>query len=677
MITPSDISAKSTHDLWVDARQFTITISRPTPTTIKLDIQRPMMLEVTDGAVVLLSNKPISTSNHPRDGFQYTANLNPDNNPSWFDWPIDPGVGVNDPQNSIGSAKVVGAYYGILNQPFPETESTEANATVSGFPASFRTFSIIIEDTNPTTIYYASVHAASNVLQYYPLGVQSYALDAASAHKSPGAYTGNIPSYSSAPTAPTPGMVYHDQALNIIQYFDNDSGAWIPTRSDSIVSGAYNPGILGQVYLYAANQMKLFNGKVWVDITSSIIPPLNPWVVGDPVLPPIFQSNLKVRASAMPGLPAFMPFSRMTAGTVTPTAPYIGEFFYDFVIERLHYWDGFSWVYPNSTNTLFLNGVSEVPAFVTPITIESELLRAPYVGQLFYNTTSQHLNAWNGAAWNKVNTDQEGVTSSDKVSIGKDGSYDERIRLIKVLNSQMGWPQLCVELQEEQFNIAIDNALDNYRQLSSGAYRRGFVLYKLIPGQQKYYLNSAIDKTDHIVDIHKIHRMGSLGVHGGGPNDVWAHAFAQQFYNLAAGGGSILSTHLVAAYGEELNRLFAGDLMYQWDEQSHELLITRAIRGYETVVIEAMLERSEQELLQDRWCKQYIQNWSLAELKMTLGLIRSKFASGTPGPGGTINLNGELLVSEARQDMVQLKEELLNYEYGGHIGMGNVSFLIG
>jgi len=644
MITPSDISAKTTHDLWVDARQFSIELTRPAtaPTTLEIKVTRPTILDVTDGAVVLLSEKPISSDNYPSDGSQYVALT------TW----TAPGNTVT--ANHIGQAQVIGAYYGILNTPFPGAETTESNATVTGYPASFQTFTITVTGTDPNKIYYASVHAASNVLQYYPIGVQSYPLEGSQIERGSSAYTGNIPVYATAPTTPTPGMVYFDKQLNLVQYYDAFSGSWIPTRSDSIVSGPYNPGMLGQVYLYANNQLMVFNGREWVQATSA---------------------NMKLRTPTT--TTGWSALARMTAQIYRPEIAVIGEMFYDYTLERIQYWDGTQWVFPNQSNVLFNPGTGDVPAFVTPITLEPELLRAPYIGQLFYNTTSRQLNAWNGVSWNKVNTDQEGAPSTSKISIGDDGSYDARIQLIKVLNAQMGWPQLCVELQEEQFNIAIDNAIQNYRQLSSGAYRRGFILFKLIPNQQMYYLNNAADKTDHIVDIHKIHRMGPLGVYGGGPNDVWAQAFAQQYYDLAAGGGDILSTHLVAAYGEELSRLFAGDLMFQWDEQSHELFITKAIRGYETVIIEAMLERSEQELLNDRWCCQYIQNWALAELKMMLGLIRSKFASGTPGASGTINLNGELLVSEARQDMTELKEELLNYEYGGQVGLGNVSFLIG
>jgi hypothetical protein len=63
---------------------------------------------------------------------------------------------------------------------------------------------------------------------------------------------------------------------------------------------------------------------------------------------------------------------------------------------------------------------------------------------------------------------------------------------------------------------------------------------------------------------------------------------------------------------------------------------------------------------------------------MQLGIIRSKYSSGTAGATGNITMNGELLISEANQDMAQLKEACLsNFEFGGHVGQGNCSFLIG
>lgn len=631
---PLDVSAETTHDLWVESRKFKIDISRPTPTSIKLTITRPKNLRVVDGCVVMLSKEPIKLTDYPQDGTQYEGSA---------DWAAPKDI-------MMGGAYVVSSYHGILNEPMPLSDTGDAG--VDPKSANY-VFTVTIENTDPTQIYYGSVFGASNVLQYYQIGVQSYPLEGSMLEKAVGNYAGNIPSYPVAPTNPTHCTVYHDQGLNLVMFYDGKQGVWIPTRSDTIISGDYNPGTLGQAYLLSGTGLKLFDGLKWVDAT---------------------PTNLRIRNSTN----GWTPFNSSRSGIERPDLPEIGAFFYSYTLQRYEVWNGAEWIQPGPANSLFTSHDGQmVPAFISPVTVEPEILRAPALGELFYNKTAKALNAWDGTSWNKVNTDQEGAPLSDKVAIGNDGSYDERIRLIKVLAGQMGWPAQCVELKEEQFNIAIDNALDTYRQLSDHAYKRSFMIYKLIPNQQTYFLNSAIDKSDSIVDIHKVHRLGPMGVYGGTANDIWSQAFAQQFYNLAAGGGDMLSTHLIASYSEDLSRMFAGALMYQWNESTRELYFTRAIQGNETVIIECMCERTEQELLSDRWCKQFLQNYALAEVKMMLGMIRSRFSSGTPGAGGTITLNGELLIAEARQDMTELREQLLNYEYGGMIGNGNCSVLFG
>ena len=630
--SPLDISAQTTHDLWVESRKFHIEIARPTPTSIKLTVSRPKNLRVVDGCVVMLSTSAFKPTDYPQDGTQYEGSA---------DWTAPADV-------MMGGAHVIEAFNGILNNPMPLSDTGDAGVD----PKSTQyVFTVTIENTEPGQIYYASVYGVSNVLQYYQLGVQSYPLEGSMLEKSVGNYAGNIPSYPVAPANPGHCHVYHDQGLNLVMFYDGKQGVWIPTRSDTIVSGEYNPGTLGQVYLLSASQLMIFDSKNWVNAT---------------------PQNVKVKTSSG----GWASFVSSRAGIERPDSPEHGVFFYSYTTQRYEYWDGANWLQPVKTNTLFVEADGNmVPAFIAPPTVEPERLRAPDIGELFYNTNTKSLNAWDGVTWNKVNTDQEGTPLTDKVAIGNDGSYDERIRLVKILAGQMGWPAQCVELQEEQFNIAIDNALDTYRQLSDHAYNRRFMLYKLIPNQQLYFLNSATDKSDSIVDVHKVHRLGPLGVYGGTANDIWSQAFAQQFYNLSVGGGDMLSTFLIQSYSEDLTRMFAGDLMFQWSESTRELYFTRAIRGYETVVIECMCERTEQELLSDRWCKQFIQNYALSEVKMMLGMIRSKFSSGTPGAGGTITLNGELLIAEARQDQTELREQLLNYEFGGNIGNGNCSFL--
>ena len=622
-----DLTQSTTHDLWVEARNFDLAISRPTPTSIQLTITRPIKDTVAlDGAVLLLSTKTITPNEYPQDHEQYTPDL----------------VCGSTSASMVGSAQVVAFWSNIQGIPFPVgTPSADGETTV---------WSVTVTGTNPNQLYYASVHGASNVLQYYPIGIQSYPLEASTVEMESSSYTGSIPSLPSAPTSPAPGFVYFDQQLKVVQYWDADRGVWIPTRTDSMLTGATNPGTPGQTYLFiGTTTLKTFNGKIWVNCDST---------------------NLQVRDSTS----AFHPMGTVSTGTKFPETPGLGDFFYDYTSQRIAYWNGMVWQAPSASNTLFQSGSVMMPAFTVPFQVEGIEIITPYAGLLFYNTSARVLNVWTGSQWIQANTDQQGNAISDKIGIGNEGTYDGRIRLIKILKSQLGWPAQCIELTEEQFNVAIDNALDTYRQLSVGAYERRFILMLMQTDQQVYYLNSPVDHTDAIVTVHKIHRLNILGANSmNWDTNVYFQTFLSQYYS--SGYTDILSIHLLHTLSEEFSRIFAGDMMFTWNEARRELSVHRRISRNEKVVLEVELERSEQELLQDRWCKQFLQNWALAECKEYLGMIRSKYTSGTPGAAGTITLNGDTLLAEARQDFTELKEALLNYEYQ-NAEHGNVAFLM-
>lgn len=623
----------STHDLWVAARKFDIDISRPTPTTALLKVRRPAidtsehLTSIVDGAIVLFGTKPLTPKSYPNDGEQYVNTSTVFGTPS-----VD----------TIDGFQVVGFYSNALSIPFP-AETLSADGT------QFE-FELTITGLSSNTIYYASVHACTNVLQYYPFGIQSYPLESSRIEKDSSSYAGSIPALPSAPLSPTPGMVYFDQSLNSVQYWDSTYSVWIPTRTDMILSGEFNPGIVGHAYLLSGNRLRIFNGKEYIDGT---------------------PSTFQVRAGA-----TFVPIGTVTALVSLPSTPALGDMVYSFTTQRVQYWDGVTWQYPTPNNTLVTTPTGFSPAFTVPFSYEGQDMVTPYPGLLFYNTVQHQLNVFNGSTWIQANTAQQGTAISDKTGIGNDGSYDERLRLINILKAQLGYPALCIELSEEQFNIALDNALDTYRQLSSGAYEQRFFVMQLAPNQMVYHLNSQADRTDAIVSIMKLHRMNLYGVTGSGPDNTWGQAWAQQWYNMGGGTGDLLSVHLVHGWSEEYQKIFAGDLPFVWNEARRELTLKRAVRAPEKVVLEVELERTEQELLLDRWCKQFLQNWALAECKEYLGMIRSKYTSGTPGAAGTISLNGDTMLAEARQDFTELKEALLNYEYQ-NAEHGNVSFLLG
>lgn len=504
----SGFNVNTTAELWTESRRSTITLSHPTPTTTKLDWTLPVDRKVIDGFIITLSEIIQNISDAPSDGQRYTGSLD-------FLTPID----------YINNSQVVYAGYGVFGDSITNTGS------------------ITVINTDPSKIYYASIHACSNILQYYTNGIQSYPLESSRIEKRSNAYAGAIPFSEGPPTNP----------------------------------------ILGQVY---------FN-------------PLN---------------------------------------------------------NTVSMWTGAAWI-PTGTGTILTGGISLRPT-------------TPTQGQFFYNTDSQQLEIWNSTEWIKADTSQQGTPIFDRIGVGNDGSYDERLRLMNVLNHQLGYPEICVEIGEDAFNIAIDNAIEEFRRRADNAYQRRYVIFELKTDQSLYYLNDPRLKTDKIVDVIKINRVNTLGLSGlGGDASVYAQVFFNQFYQ--AGVIDILSIQLLQSLAEEYERIFAGNLMYDWDESSRQLTILRKIYRDEKVVLECVMERTEQELLTDRWVKQWLQAWAESELILMLGHRRSKYGS-LPGPNGGITLNGSELMSQGTEMQVELLRQLSDFEVGnGGFEFGNCALLIG
>jgi hypothetical protein len=77
-------------------------------------------------------------------------------------------------------------------------------------------------------------------------------------------------------------------------------------------------------------------------------------------------------------------------------------------------------------------------------------------------------------------------------------------------------------------------------------------------------------------------------------------------------------------------------------------------------------------LLNDTKTQPWIQDYSLALAKYTLGEARSKFST-IAGPQGGTSMNGDTLKAEAQGEMQQLELDLKNYVDGSD----PLSFIIG
>lgn len=387
------------------------------------------------------------------------------------------------------------------------------------------------------------------------------------------------------------------------------------------------------------------------------------------------------------------PMTNIIRASADPFDTFEGMLWFDTVNEKLF---------------KLVNGVWEVQCLFTDATIY------PTTGQHWYNTVDGILLEWNGSAWvpsqpyikaqfvqrpcldeyekivfstkktgcheafevasegntlfsslanSVIYTDPlDGSDGADagpmylQLGVGDDGSPDERRALHEEIRMTFGYPTVRVELTKQQLDRCVDNALLMLRKHSTYSYKKGMFFMDLKSNQQVYKLTNRCVGFNKIVDILAIHRIKAGAFRTAySQNDNFAFAALQQLYTL--GTFDMLTFHLTSAYVEELETLFASRIMYQWLERKRELKIYQVPRSKERVLIEAIVERPEQELLTDRETAYWLKRWAIVEAKGMLAQIRGKFAT-LPGPNGTTTLNASDLQAQLEQERQNLIDEV-------------------
>lgn len=394
--------------------------------------------------------------------------------------------------------------------------------------------------------------------------------------------------------------------------------------------------------------------------------------------------------NSTPNLSTSIPGGSIQETLTPPLNPILGEVYYNPSTNKVSMWNGSAWqevlTSTVTTGTVFPTGTAYTKDPVQNMTNNQQItssfnniihpLTGPVLpGTFFFNTVNKTLFCYDGTNWNKTNTSQPNVPVYEKIAIGTNGSDIERIELVDELKSQLGWPAVCVELKEEQFNVAINLALRSLRRWSDSAYKRKHLLYALHPNQSTYYLNNPEDDSDKIVDVIKIHRMSQFGLNSTNQENG---LYNQPFLNTIFQAGQmidILSIYEVASLAETMSTLFAGELMSEWRENTRELRILRKLFREEVVVLECVMERTEQDLLLDRWNRPWLQDWALACCYEQLGMIRGKYQS-LPGANG-ISMNGSELSQKAESMKIELQRQIIDYELGNALEFGSGGILLG
>lgn len=338
-----------------------------------------------------------------------------------------------------------------------------------------------------------------------------------------------------------------------------------------------------------------------------------------------------------------------------PENPTPGQVYFDPDQGSMFVWNGNAWIHAKE-HTCLTGTVDPVPGVT-----EGLPAGYPAVGHFFYNTITKMLKSWTGTSWRDAET-KRGQPMYEEQNVGTTGEPGARDKIKNILKYQLGYPMVCVELVEEHFEIALDNALQELRRRVDSAYYRQYFFMTIFKGQQVYYLNDKTTGVAKVVDIIKIHRLNMLGLVNWGPDNLYAQQFLNQFYAPGV-GYDLVSIHLIHSLSELYSQLFAGDIGFNWRESTRELQIYRLFGFQEKVLLETSCEKPEQELFVDRWTQQWIQQWAEAELMMMLANIRGKYAS-LPGPGGGLQLNASELRAEGQRLQEDCLRQVKDYEVG-------------
>ena len=244
-----------------------------------------------------------------------------------------------------------------------------------------------------------------------------------------------------------------------------------------------------------------------------------------------------------------------------------------------------------------------------------------------------------------------------------------RAKITKEIELRLGGQMVDVELDPEHYELAIDKALEKYRQRSENAVEETFLDLEIQIDQNLYTL------PDNILEVKDIYQRSTGGVFN---NGVEFEPFGAQYINtmlgpLASGQSGGLTTYVLLAQQLELIGLIFGyEFQFTWNRSKKTLLLHRRPRGEYVVYLHCYAYRSEEDLFNDYTCKSWIKDYALAQSKLMLGEARGKFAT-VAGPQGGTTLNGEQLKADALAELEKLEEDVKLYKEGS-AGLG---FIIG
>lgn len=451
----------------------------------------------------------------------------------------------------------------------------------------------------------------------------------------------------------------------------NISDVWYSPTTDILNVWDGSQWVANDYVLFATNPITIAVGTHWFNTTTSAWSEWNgaTWdpiafvlsAPADPYTPALNSYWFDTAAPALNQWNGAMWVS-ISYSTV-PLTPTIGSTFFNTTSDILMVWNGTSWVEATPLAIATISTAGEIVITNTAVganacviltdvdlfsTIGVQVIGEQYTGTYDY-VSIQYVLGTDGIS---------GTPSYNTVGVGTDGSADERRELIKQILIQFGYPTVDVELSKDQLDFCVSRGLQEYRRRSGSAYRRvAFFLY-CQPNQQHYVLSNKTVGFNKVVTVMAMYRLQTSFLGTAEGQGVFGQVLLQHLYQM--GTFDLVSYHLVNEYIETLNHMFAQAVVFNWDEESRTLSLYKTFWRSEKVLVDAMIEKTEQDLLTDRWAMNWIQRWATGEAAMILAETRGKFQT-LPGAGGGITLNSSDLRLRAAEMFATCGQEIDDY----------------
>lgn len=457
-----------------------------------------------------------------------------------------------------------------------------------------------------------------------------------------------------------------------------DGTAWLNTTTQQL-SVWSNTCFTPVAYITNATDptSTIIDGAVWYSATTDTwkVRQAGLWVAVEPITSPNDPRNLPIGTfwfnPSNLGLQQWNGISWVyVTYSAVPLTPALRTLWFDTTIDTLKEWTADGWTPAQLIVTVELDRNGNLLFTDTSI---GSLSYVHITGGTLFTSLSAQVNSYVPTQGTDGASDEP---SYNELGIGTDGSIAIRAALANDMRYDLGYPVVDVELTPEQIDHAISLALEQFRARSGMAYERGFFFMPLKANEQKYKLTNKTTDMNKIVDVLGVYRMsGSFlsTAHGAG---VYGQIVLQHMYNM--GTFDLLSFHIMSEYTKLLEMLFAARITYQWNEQKRELFINHRFAMNEKLVcIEATTERTEQDLMTDRYARAWIRRWALAQCRMMLAETRGKFST-LPGAGGGVSLNASDLRQQAKEDFELCIADIDDYVMDGPDGYGmGASFTFG